>query len=151
MPAQIFTLENENDTDRLGAALAAVLQPGSVIALNGTLGAGKTRLVRAIATALGVAAERVTSPTFVLVHEYTDGRLPVYHIDAYRLKDDDEFLGLGPDEYFEADGLTFIEWAERVADCLPAERLDISIEVTGQEQRMVTISDATGRLSPLKF
>ena len=109
-----FHLENEQDTERLGAALAEVLPPGTVVALIGTLGAGKTRLVQAVAAALGVPRGSVTSPTFVLVNEYRQGRLPVYHFDTYRLKDDDEFLDLGPDEYFESDGLTFVEWADRV-------------------------------------
>ena len=87
-----FTANNEHDTDRLGAALAEVLPPGTVVALIGTLGAGKTRLVQAVAAALGVPPGSVTSPTFVLVNEYTGGRLPIYHFDTYRLKDDDEFL-----------------------------------------------------------
>ena len=65
--------------------------------------------------------EAATSPTFVLVNEYR-GRLPIYHFDAYRLRDEDEFIELGPEEYFESDGVTFVEWADRVADCLPAER-----------------------------
>ena len=87
-----LTLQNEQDTERLGAALADVLPPQTVVALIGTLGAGKTRLVQAVATALGVPAGSVTSPTFVLVNEYRQGRLPVFHFDTYRLKDDDEFL-----------------------------------------------------------
>ena len=97
-----ITLNNEQDTERLGAALADVLPPGTVVALIGTLGAGKTRLVQAVATALGVPAGGVTSPTFVLVNEYRQGRVPVFHFDTYRLKDDDEFLALGPEEYFES-------------------------------------------------
>jgi len=151
MTTQTITLQSEADTDRLGAALAAALPAGSVIALNGTLGAGKTRLVRAVAEAMGVAAEHVTSPTFVLVHEYTDGRLPIYHIDAYRLKDDDEFLELGPDEYFESGGLTFVEWAQRVANCMPEEQIEISIEVTGRQQRRVTLHDRSGQFPQLQL
>ena len=118
-----FTANNEHDTERLGAALADVLPPGTVVGLIGTLGAGKTRLVQAVAAALGVPPGNVTSPTFVLVNEYRGGRMPVYHFDTYRLKDDDEFLDLGPDEYFDSNGLTFVEWADRVADLLPDERL----------------------------
>jgi tRNA threonylcarbamoyladenosine biosynthesis protein TsaE len=135
-----FTSNTEADTDRLGAALAAALPPGTVIALIGTLGAGKTRLVQAVAAALGVPRENVTSPTFVLVNEYKGGRMPIYHFDTYRLKDDDEFLNLGPDEYFDSTGLTFVEWADRVAALLPADRLEITIEVTGDTERRVTIS-----------
>src|SRR4051812_10853451 len=124
-----FVSNSERDTERFGAALASVLPPGTVVALIGPLGAGKTRLVQAVATALGVPSGRVTSPTFVLVNEYTGGRLPVYHFDTYRLKGDDEFLNLGPEEYFDSGGITFIEWADRVAALLPANRLEITIEV----------------------
>jgi tRNA threonylcarbamoyladenosine biosynthesis protein TsaE len=135
-----LTLQNEQDTDRLGAALAEVLPPGTVVALIGTLGAGKTRLVQAVAAALGVPREAVTSPTFVLVNEYRQGRVPIFHFDTYRLKDDDEFLALGPEEYFDSAGITFIEWADRVADLLPPDRLEITLEVTGDTSRRATIA-----------
>jgi tRNA threonylcarbamoyladenosine biosynthesis protein TsaE len=135
-----FTANDERDTERLGAALADVLPVGTVVALVGTLGAGKTRLVEAVAVALGVPCNVVTSPTFVLVNEYRQGRLPVYHFDTYRLKDDDEFLDLGPDEYFDSDGISLIEWADRVAHLLPAEHIEITLEVTGEHQRRVNIA-----------
>jgi tRNA threonylcarbamoyladenosine biosynthesis protein TsaE len=134
-----FTAHNEQDTDRLGAALAQVLPPGTVVGLIGTLGAGKTRLVQAVAAAMGVPRENVTSPTFVLVNEYKNGRLPIYHFDTYRLKGDDEFLNLGPDEYFDSGGITFVEWADRVSNLLPAERIDVRIEVTGESSRQIAI------------
>src|SRR5215470_16970283 len=135
-----ITLQNEQDTVRLGRGLADVLPPGTVVALIGTLGAGKTRLVQAVATSLGVPNGGVTSPTFVLVNEYRQGRLPVFHFDTYRLKDDDEFLNLGPEEYFESDGLTFVEWADRVTHLLPADRIEITLDVTGDTNRTATIS-----------
>ena len=91
--------------------------------------------MQAVAAAFGVPRANVTSPTFVLVNEYPGGRLPIYHFDTYRLKDDDEFLNLGPDEYFDSNGLTFVEWADRVADLLPAERVEITIEVAGETDR----------------
>lgn len=138
-----FTAHTESDTDRLGAALADVLPAGSVVALIGTLGAGKTRLVQAVAEALGVPRHTVTSPTFVLVNEYAGGRLPIFHLDTYRLRDGDEFLDLGPDEYFDAGGLVFVEWADRVAKWLPDERLEISLEVTGDHSRAITLFGAT--------
>jgi tRNA threonylcarbamoyladenosine biosynthesis protein TsaE len=144
-----FTAHDERDTERLGAALANVLPPGSVVALIGTLGAGKTRLVQAAAAALGVPAGGVTSPTFVLVNEYASGRMPVYHFDTYRLKDEDEFLALGPDEYFESDGITFVEWADRVAELLPRERLEISLEVTGETERCITIRGTSPTMDEL--
>lgn len=129
-----FQAPNVMATDRLGAALAAVLPGGTTVALRGTLGAGKTRLVQAIAAGFDVPKAEVVSPTYVLCHEY-DGRLPVYHLDVYRLRDDDEFLELGPEEYFESAGITLIEWADRVVDCLPRERLEIDIQVVGPSQR----------------
>lgn len=133
-----FVSDSEEDTRRLGTALAAVLPPGTTVALIGTLGAGKTRLVQAIAAACGVPADRVISPTFVLCQPYTGTRC-LFHLDAYRLKDDDEFLELGPEEYFESDGLTLIEWADRVEDCLPSDRMEIRIEVVGRCRRCFEI------------
>ncbi len=144
-----FNAQNEADTVRLAAALAGVLPAGTVIGLIGTLGAGKTRLVDALATALGTRPGTVTSPTFVLVNEYRGGRLPIYHFDTFRLKNDDEFLDLGPDEYFDADGLTFVEWADRVTPLLPAERLEISFEVTGETTRSITLQGTTPRMGEL--
>lgn len=144
-----FVINSERDTERLGAALATVLPPGAVIGLIGPLGAGKTRLVQAVATALGVPTGTVTSPTFVLVNEYAGGRIPVYHLDTYRLKDDDEFLNLGPEEYFDSDGITFVEWADRVTRLLPAERLEIAIEAIGETQRRISIRGTTPRMEEL--
>ena len=140
-----FVANNEEDTDRLGHLLARNLPAGTVVALVGTLGAGKTRLVQAVAEALGVPSEAVTSPTFVLINEYLTGRMPVYHFDTYRLRDEDEFLELGPEEYFDNQGLTFIEWADKVVDCLPPDYLRVEIEVLGETQRefLVTASSST--------
>ncbi len=146
MESFTFNAESEADTERLGVALAGALPGGTVVALMGTLGAGKTRLVQAFAAALGVPRDAATSPTFVLVNEY-QGRLPIYHIDAYRLRDEDEFLELGPDEYFESAGVTFIEWADRVADCLPAERVEIQCEAVGENSRRFTLRASSPRLA----
>lgn len=129
-----FHATSLEDTDRLGAALAELLPPSTTIAFNGTLGSGKTRLVQAVAVALGVPSDDVNSPTFVLCQHY-HGKRTIHHFDAYRLNDDDEFLELGPEEYFASDGLTFIEWADRVVDCLPREYVDVTIEVTGEATR----------------
>ena len=143
MPPILFNADNEAATAALGHALADVLPPGTTVALLGTLGAGKTRLVQAIAEGLGVNRRDVVSPTFVLIQEHR-GRRMIYHIDAYRLRDDDEFLQLGPDEYFESDGLVLIEWADRVAGSLPREYVEIRVEVTGVESRRFEIR-AIGR------
>jgi tRNA threonylcarbamoyladenosine biosynthesis protein TsaE len=142
-----FTSASEADTQRVGAELAEVLPPGTVVALIGTLGAGKTRLVQAVAAGLGVSPDSITSPTFVLVNEYRGGRLPIYHFDTYRLKDKDEFLDLGPDEYFDSGGIVFIEWADRVSDLLPEERLEISIDVTGETGRHIRIEGTSPRMN----
>jgi tRNA threonylcarbamoyladenosine biosynthesis protein TsaE len=137
-----FIATDEADTRRLGAALAEILPAGTTVALIGTLGAGKTRLVQALAEACGVPPNTVVSPTFVLSQPYA-GRRTLYHLDAYRLADDDEFLELGPEEYFDSDGLTLIEWADRVIRCLPLERLEVEILVTGETERTFVIT-ATG-------
>ncbi len=139
----IFTAENIADTERLGAKLAELLPDGSVVAMIGTLGAGKTRLVQAVAEASGVPTNTVSSPTFVLIHEYDEGDRPIYHFDAYRLERASEFRELGPDEYFDGFGLSFVEWADRVPDTLPADRVTIEIEALSDDRRRFTIS-ATG-------
>ena len=137
-----YESRSEADTEMLGAALAASLPDGSVVALNGALGAGKTRLVQAVAAASGVDRHECVSPTFVLIHEY-EGRRPIYHFDAYRLRDEDEFLELGAEEYFDRGGLAFIEWAERVEHCLPRDCLRIQIEPLGPTARSFEMT-ATG-------
>jgi tRNA threonylcarbamoyladenosine biosynthesis protein TsaE len=129
-----FEAGDEAGTAAFGRALARALPARCVVALNGTLGAGKTRLVQAVAEACGIERRDVISPTFVLVQEYHGSR-SIYHVDAYRLRDDDEFLALGIDEKFDEDVLVFIEWAERVAACLPRERTEIRIGVVGDQQR----------------
>lgn len=133
-----FQSDSEADTDRLGAALAKALPSGTVIALIGTLGAGKTRLVQAVAMASGISPDSVVSPTFVLIAEY-QGQRTIYHFDTYRLRDEDEFIELGPEEYFDSDGLSFVEWADRVEICLPRARVEIQIEVTGETSRQFTL------------
>lgn len=130
-----FDTTCEAETDALGRRLAARFFPGAVVGLIGPLGAGKTRLVRAIAAGMDIADPRiVNSPTFVLIQEYA-ARLPIYHFDAYRLKGEAEFLDLGAHEYFTGQGVCLIEWADRVAACLPADRLMVHIEVTGANSR----------------
>jgi len=134
-----YRAADEAATAKLGLALADVLSAGSVVALNGPLGAGKTRLVQSLAAGLGADRQDVVSPTFVVIHEYPT-KTPIYHFDVYRIQDDDEFLELGPDEYFESDGITLIEWAERVENCLPSERMDIVIQIENATERSFELS-----------
>ena len=116
------------------------------VGLTGTLGAGKTRLVQAIAAACGVNPSDVVSPTFVLCQHYS-GTRQFNHLDAYRIHDDDEFLELGVDEMFASDGITLVEWGERVRDCLPPDRVEIQLKVVGETEREFQLS-VVGDLSP---
>ncbi|HVP13144.1 MAG TPA: tRNA (adenosine(37)-N6)-threonylcarbamoyltransferase complex ATPase subunit type 1 TsaE [Phycisphaerae bacterium] len=127
------------ETLEIGRILAAALSPGDVVGLVGGLGAGKTHLVKGIAAGLGVADERrVNSPTFVLVNEY-DGKLHIFHVDAYRLSSIHEMEALGFEEMCLAGGVVFVEWADRVADAIGSGALWIDIEVTGDTQRRLTL------------
>lgn len=134
-----YDVANPEQMTKLGRALGGRLFPGCVIGLVGPLGAGKTFFTRALAEGLGVADSRiVNSPTFVLIQEYP-AQLPIYHFDTYRLPHSRSFADLGIDEYFAAGGVCVIEWADRVTDVLPAERLMIRIEPTGTESRRVVL------------
>lgn len=131
----IVDLPDLSATARLGQALGRLLFPGAVVALIGPLGAGKTHLTRAIAVGLDIPTERlVSSPTFVLIHEYP-GRLPIYHFDAYRLRSADELEDLGVREYLEGAGVCLIEWADRVEACLPGDHLRITLGIQGETAR----------------
>lgn len=134
----VIPLDSEAETTAFGQRLATHLQPGDVVALIGPLGAGKTRLVKAIAAALGVPDEIVNSPTFMLIQEYA-GRIPIRHCDVYRLKSPAEFPELGLDDLFAGDGIALIEWADKVIDDLPVNRLEIRLEPIGLTQRMATL------------
>ncbi len=132
-----FEIESEAETDQFGRALAELVEPGQVVGLVGTLGAGKTRLVRALAEALGVDPGAIASPTFVLIHEYL-GRIPIYHFDAYRLNDPDAFDALGAADYWnEGLGVCLIEWADLVVDRLPPSTWWIRIELRGAVGRAI--------------
>ena len=144
MPSSTIFLADEAATAELGRRLAAALRPGDVIALIGPLGAGKTRLVKSIAAALGVPDEAVNSPTFMLIQEYT-GRWPLRHCDVYRLKSPAEFPDLGLDDLFAADGVALIEWADRVIADLPDERLEIRLEPVSISARRAELTGCGAR------
>jgi tRNA threonylcarbamoyladenosine biosynthesis protein TsaE len=136
-------------TGAFGRRLGGLLFPGAVVALIGPLGAGKTHLARAIAAGLGVPDPRiVTSPTFVLIQEYA-GRLPVYHFDVYRLRGESDLADLGAQEYFEDDGVCLVEWADRVAGLLPAERLRVGLAVVGETARRADVEGIGERYEAL--
>ncbi|GAB6158458.1 tRNA (adenosine(37)-N6)-threonylcarbamoyltransferase complex ATPase subunit type 1 TsaE [Desulfotomaculum varum] len=113
------------ETRQLGQKMAGLLQAGDIICLNGDLGAGKTAFSQGVAEGLGINGP-VTSPTFTLINEY-EGRLPLYHFDVYRLEGPADMEDLGYEEYFYGQGVCLIEWAQRVADILPEQRLDICL------------------------
>lgn len=131
------TTQTEEETRRLGRALAEFLQRGDVVALYGNLGAGKTVLVRGMCAGLDLDPAQITSPTFTIVHEYQGGRLPVYHFDAYRLERIEEFYGFGYEEYFFGDGISVIEWADRIEPLLPDHAIRIRIEHSGGDDRRI--------------
>ena len=118
---------NEKDTEKLGENIGQKVQPGTVIALIGDLGTGKTTLTKSIARGLGVT-ETVTSPTFNIIREYRSGRLPLYHFDVYRIGDPDEMFELGYEEYFYGDGVCVVEWADIIEELLPEDAVVITID-----------------------
>jgi len=137
MQSKRFSLSSREETEKFGIALGAAAGPGDVICLDGDLGAGKTTLSQSIAKGVGVPADcYVTSPSFAIFHEYP-GRIPMYHMDFYRLGDAAEVQDLGFEEYFYLSGVAVIEWARRAEDILPEERLHIILEVSGDESRKV--------------
>ena len=127
------------ETEAVAERLAERLGPRDVVALTGELGAGKTCFTRGLARGLGVRG-RVTSPTFVLVNEYR-GRVPVHHVDAYRTDSLTELLDLGLDELFGGEGVTIVEWADKLRPLLPARAIHVHIEGVGDEPRTITIRD----------
>jgi tRNA threonylcarbamoyladenosine biosynthesis protein TsaE len=139
-----WALPTRASTWKLGRAVGASLRPGSVVALIGELGAGKTTLAQAIASGMGVASP-VSSPTFGLIHEYA-GAIPLFHLDTYRLSSADELAALGFHEYFDRGGVVLVEWADRFPEILPTERLTIRIEIDPEALGTEPADDAPRRL-----
>lgn len=148
-PDSVETISHSSaDTEALGEAWGRAAVSGLVIALNGDLGAGKTQLVRGLARGLGSRA-RVHSPTFTLVNEYTDGRLPLYHLDLYRLETPEQIASAGLEEFLRPDGVTVIEWASRLGEDFGEPRREVAppnvrrvfIEVTGDTERQICYDD----------
>ncbi len=116
------------ELEYLGKRMAQLILPGDFLALDGDLGAGKTLFTQGLAQGLGVT-EDINSPTFTIIHEYETGRLPLYHMDVYRLKQPEEMYDLGYEEYFYGDGITVVEWAQIIDVLLPEEYLGLEIGV----------------------
>lgn len=127
---------NELDTREFGKELAKKLKPGDVVALIGDLGTGKTTLTKSIAEGLGIT-EMITSPTFTIVQEYTEGRLPLYHFDVYRLCDLEEMYELGYEEYFFGQGVCVVEWADQIMEIIPEDAIVIRIEYGANEDERI--------------
>ena len=137
-----FTTENPMETQALGEEIGKMLKRGDVIALIGDLGTGKTCLTQGIARGAGIASDEiVSSPSYILINEY-NGKVPIYHIDLYRLENSAEIAELGLSEYVEGDGICIIEWAERMADALPDTCIKIHITLTDE-----SASDTDGGVS----
>ena len=137
MPAQgswKVTLSSQFETESLGQAIGRTVDGGEVLALIGELGAGKTAFVRGVAAGLGVPLDRVSSPTFVLVHEY-HGRLPFIHVDLYRLRTETELSDIGLEDYFTVRSVLAIEWADRFPSLLPEDRLEVRLRHKDLETR----------------
>ena len=135
---ETIQLNSEADTRILGLRIAEAAEPGDIIALIGDLGTGKTALTKYIAEGLGVT-EEVISPTFTIVKEYRSGRLPLFHFDVYRLGSGEELLDIGAEDYLEDGGVSVIEWADIVADVLPADSLVIRLEYGSGNTRTADI------------
>ena len=132
---QTVEMDSREATIALGKAVGTQLAAGDVLVLDGDLGAGKTTFTKGLARGLAIP-DIIKSPTFTIIHEYHDGRLPLYHMDAYRLeKGGGEDLGL--EEYFDSDGVSVVEWAEFVEDELPADFLAIHFKRTSDENKRV--------------
>lgn len=137
--ARMIRSESVEETQRIAAALARLVLPGTVIALDGDLGAGKTHFVQGFAQGLGVKSA-VTSPTFNVMCEYTEGRMPLYHFDLYRLDDPLELEDIAFYDLVEADGVSCIEWARKFADEIPSSVLWVSIETDVDGSRRLCVS-----------
>jgi tRNA threonylcarbamoyladenosine biosynthesis protein TsaE len=136
---------SRDQTIAIGRELAARLRPGDVVALIGGLGAGKTVLTKGIASGLGVKDVRyVTSPTFVIIKEY-GGKIPLYHLDLYRLEGHNILDSLSWEEYFYGGGVTVIEWADKVRDLLPKRYIEVRLSITGENERWIEIRNISRR------
>lgn len=143
---KLLHIASEKETEQIGESIGRAAEPGTVVALIGDLGTGKTTLTKSIAKGLGVT-ETVTSPTFNIIREYKSGRIPLYHFDVYRIGDPDEMFELGYEEYFYGDGICVVEWADIIEELLPEDAVIIRIERgASEEEREYRIESEDGKL-----
>ena len=143
-----YTTNSPAETEAIGAALGKIIEPGTVIAYRGDLGAGKTAFTRGLAKGLG-CTEIVTSPTYTIVNEYLGGRIPLFHFDMYRLRSSDDLFDIGWDDYLDRGGVCAVEWSENVDDAME-DALYITIEKLGEDARRITI-EGGGHLADLSL
>ena len=128
-----LTTHSEGETAAAGRDLASHLSAGSIVLLFGDLGAGKTAFVRGLAEGLGVLADDVSSPTFTIMQEYRGGRLPLYHVDLYRLDNESQLTNIGWDDLIAEHALVLVEWPERAGSRMPADHLPIDLDYVGDD------------------
>ena len=133
-----FITNSPLETEKVGEALGKSLQPGTILAYEGDLGAGKTAFTRGLARGLG-CAEQVTSPTYTIVNEYGSGRMPLFHFDMYRLSCADDLWDIGWDDYLERGGVCAVEWSENVRDAME-DAITVCIQKLGEDTRKITIT-----------
>ena len=143
-----FITNSPEQTEAVGMALGRLLQPGTVIAYQGDLGAGKTAFTRGVACGLG-AKESVTSPTYTIVNEYLSGKYPLFHFDMYRLASSEDLFDIGWEDYLERGGICAVEWSENVADAME-NAIVVTIEKLGEESRRITVEGGP-ELADLSF
>ena len=137
-----FITHSPEETEKIGEALAKSLQPGTILAYRGDLGAGKTAFTRGLARGLG-CKETVTSPTYTIVNEYLGGRLPLFHFDMYRLASSDDLWDIGWEDYLDREGVCAVEWSENVQDAME-NATTVTIEKLGENTRRITIEGGQG-------
>ena len=134
-----FTTKSAEESEALGQKIGRFLQKGDILAMRGPLAAGKTTLTKGIARSLGIRDE-ITSPTFCLISEYA-GKMPLYHMDVYRLDGAEDFINLGTDDMLYGDGVCVIEWSEKIMSELPDTAIEIDITVNDDDSRTVRVSN----------
>ena len=137
-----FITHSPEETEKIGEALAKSLQPGTILAYRGDLGAGKTAFTRGLARGLG-CKETVTSPTYTIANEYLGGRLPLFHFDMYRLASSDDLWDIGWEDYLDREGVCAVEWSENVQDAME-DAITVTIEKLGETTRQITIEGGQG-------